>query len=189
MRLADTLRGAGRAAAAATAYERVVDLDPRWSPAWIALAELAAARGDADGERTILRRAVAADSVALLSRLACREAASTPPADPTPWLERALELDPTASEPWLVRGDLALAANRPQEAVTAFTRAAELDPTRAEAALGVGRALMAAGEADRARPHLLRAAVLGRGTPVEREAQAALESLTQAAAIETAESH
>lgn len=189
MRLADTLRGAGRPAAAASAYERVVELDPRWAPAWFALADLAAARGDADGERTILRRAVAADSVALLSRLARREATSAPPSDPTPWLERAQELDPTAPEPWLVRGDLALADNRPQEAETAFTRAAALDPTRAEAALGLGRALMAAGEAGRARPHLVRASVLGRGTPIEREAQEALESLSPRAAIENAESH
>jgi predicted Zn-dependent protease len=178
MRLAEILLNADDTAAARAAYDRVIELDPRWAPAWTALADLAAGRGDIVKERQVLRSAVErVDSVALLTRLARLEAAADPPGDSKSLLDRAVGLDPGSPLPWLTRGDLALTAGHPGDAVESYSRASELAPLRADAALGMGRALLALGNPVRARANLRRAAVLGRGTPIAVEADATLAAI------------
>jgi tetratricopeptide (TPR) repeat protein len=84
---------------------------------------------------------------------------------------------PGAAVVWLELARLEQAGGRLDEALAACQRAAEAEPANAETALCSGRVYLARGEPERARPHLQRAAVLGRGTAVEAEAKALLESI------------
>jgi Flp pilus assembly protein TadD len=78
---------------------------------------------------------------------------------------------------WLELARLDQASGRFDDALAACRRAAEAEPTNPETALCSGKVHLARGEPARARPHLQRAAVLGRGTAVEVEARRLLEAV------------
>ena len=74
---------------------------------------------------------------------------------------------------------LPISSGQLDDALEACRRAAAAEPADPETALCSGRVFIARGEPSRARPHLLRAQVLGRGTAAEVEAKALLESLAE----------
>jgi arylsulfatase A-like enzyme/Tfp pilus assembly protein PilF len=177
LRIAHALRELGRNAEAKAAYLEVLEIDRRSAAAWMWLAAL---EGDQDRERDVLREAVeaGADSVTILVRLAWLERERDRLAEAEELLGEACALAPDSAMLWIERGELALARKRDEDAMSFCTRAQELEPANPLTALCVARVYIAAGEAVRARPHLRRAAVLGRDTPVEDEANRLLDQLS-----------
>ncbi len=173
---ADALRRLGRSDEAQRAFRSALEIDPRHAPAWLGLAGLA---GSPQEKLAVLTEAVAAgaDSVVVLLEAARLESAAGRTDQARALLERAAALVPEAAVVWLELARLEQAAGRLDEALAACRRAAEAEPANPETALCSGRIYLARGEPARARSHLQRAAVLGRGTAVEAEAKALLESI------------
>jgi len=172
---ADTLARMGRAAEAAAGFRAALDVDPRSAPAWLGLAGV---QPTAERRRRVLGEATAAgvDSGVVLLESARLEAEAGRADVARDLLARAAALMPDAAVVWLERARLDLDAGALDGALASCARAAELEPGNPEAALCTGRVRLARGEPERARPHLRRAAVLGRGTTVEAEARRLLES-------------
>jgi len=118
-----------------------------------------------------------ADSVTILARLAWLEREGDRFEEAEELLTRACALAPGSAALWLERATVALARSRSDEAMSSCERAQELEPANPMTALCVARVHIAGGETARARPHLRRAAVLGRGTEAEAEATRLLETL------------
>jgi Tfp pilus assembly protein PilF len=97
------------------------------------------------------------------------------PSDRDALLARTVELAPDDAAAWLEWGLLALHAEQPEVAAERLQTALELDPKNPRTSLELGRLLLGQDDAA-ARGHLLRAAVLGRGTPVETEARQLLDA-------------
>lgn len=173
---ADALRRLGRDDEARRAFRRALEIDPRNAPAWLGLAGLA---GSAQEELAVLTEAIAGgtDSVVVLLEAARLEAAAGRAEAARGRLESAAALMPGAAVVWLELARLDQASGRFDDALAACRRAAEAEPANPETALCTGRVYLARGEPARARPHLLRAAVLGRGTAVEVEARQLLETV------------
>ena len=91
------------------------------------------------------------------------------PEEPTPWLEWGR---------WL-EGREAI-----EEAEARYREAARRAPADPRPALALGRLLLTAGEPVLARPHLQRAADLGRGTAIGAEAEKLLQSLGKEGGVE-----
>lgn len=68
--------------------------------------------------------------------------------DAAPAVERALDADPGAIDGWLLKGDIALASRRFEDAEAAFKKAAGLNHYRRGALVGLGRALLAQRKTD-----------------------------------------
>jgi predicted Zn-dependent protease len=66
---------------------------------------------------------------------------------------------------------------RLEDALDACRRAASIEPGNPHTALCTGRVYLAMDQPGRARPHLLRATVLGKDTAVEIEARTLIESI------------
>lgn len=175
---ADALRRLGRDDEARRALRGVLEVDRRNAPAWLGLAGLA---GGAEEELAVLSEAIAAgtDSIVVLLQAARLEAGLGHAAAASSLLDRAATLMPGAAVVWLERARLDQASGQLDDALEACRRAAEAEPADPETALCSGRVFIARGEPSRARPHLLRAQVLGRGTAAEVEAKALLESLAE----------
>jgi Flp pilus assembly protein TadD len=172
---ADALRRLGRDDEARRAFRSALAFDARSAPAWLGLAGLA---GSDEEELAVLREAIAAgtDSVVVLLEAARLEAAAGREEAARSLLERAAQLMPGAAVVWLERARLDQQSGRLDDALAACRQAAEAEPANPETALCSGRVYLARGEPARARPHLQRAAVLGRGTAVEAEARRLLET-------------
>ena len=175
---ADALRRLGREDEARRAFRSALGIDPRNAPAWLGLAGLA---GSAQEELAVLTEAIAAgtDSVVVLLEGARLEAGAGRADAARSLLERGATLVPGAAVVWLELARLDQALGRFDDALAACRRAAEAEPTNPETALCSGKAHLARGEPARARPHLQRAAVLGRGTAVEVEARRLLETVDE----------
>jgi tetratricopeptide (TPR) repeat protein len=119
----------GEVAAARVPLERALALEPRDPATHHALAQVAAALGEADA---------AATHAAGAARLGDR---STPIDDP----RRRTAVEPIGHAALNRRGLDLLAAGRPEEAVTWFRRAIAADPGRAPARYNLGRAEQARG--------------------------------------------
>jgi tetratricopeptide (TPR) repeat protein len=171
---ADTFARMGRTGEAAAGYRAALDVDPRSAPAWLGLAGV---QPTVEGRRQVLAEARAAgvDSGVVLLESARLEAEAGRAEAARELLDRAAALMPGAAVVWLERARLDLEAGALDGALAACARATELEPGSPEAALCTGRVRLARGEPERARPHLQRAAVLGRGTAVEAEARRLLE--------------
>jgi len=176
--LADTFRRIGRVEEARLAYRTTLGIDPRWAPAWLGLAELSEST---EGRRSILTEAEAAGagSLEVLLQLARLEADAGHTETAAELLDRAEVLEPTAAATHLERARLLEAGGQNDEALASCATAADLEPANPLTALCTGRVYLALGEPRRARPHLRRAAVLGKGTDVEQEASRLLESSAQ----------
>ena len=174
--LADGLRRLGRTDEARRACRKALALDPRSAPGWLGLAGLAATP---EQELAVLSEAITTgtDSVVVLLEAARLEAAAGHADAARGLLDRAAELMPSAAAVWLERARLDEAEGLLDDALADCQKATELEPANPETALCTGRVFLARGEPQRARPHLQRAAVLGRGTPTEAEAKALLASI------------
>lgn len=173
---ADALRRLGRTEASRRAYREALALDPRSAAAWLGLAGLA---DTPEQKRAVLSEAVAAgtESVVVLLEEARLELAAGNADSARALLDRAAALMPSAAAVWLERARVDEAAGLLDDALADCRTASELEPANPETALCTGRIYLARGEPMRARPHLQRAAVLGRDTPVEAEAEELLASL------------
>jgi len=174
--LADTLRRLNRSEEARLAYRSTLDIDPRWAPAWFGLASLGPTP---DGERKVLNQALEAgvDSLMVLLRLAELEIEAGNLQAAKGYLERAKTLAPGVAAVEIERANLLRAEGRLDDALATCRAAAELEPTNPYTALCTGRVYLAQDEPTRARPHLRRAAVLGKGTDVEVEATRLLNTI------------
>ncbi len=173
--LADTFRLMEKSDEARLAYRTTLDIDPRWAPAWLGLAELT---GSTDDRLSILNDAetAGAGSLTVLLQLARLEAEAGHTQRAKGLLDRAEVLDPSAAAVDLERARLLESAGRLDEALALCAAAADLEPANPLTALCTGRVYLALGEPARARPNLRRAAVLGKGTDIEQEAIGLLET-------------
>jgi len=175
--LADGLRRLGRSDEARRAFRDVLELDPRSAPAWLGLAGLAETP---EQQGAVLSEAATAGtgSVVVLLEAARLEAEAGRADEARRLLDRAAALMPAAAVVWLERAELEEAEGRLDDALAACRTASELEPANPATALCSGRVYLDRGEPQRARAHLRRAAVLGRGTPAEAEAEALLGSIS-----------
>ncbi|MEM7583652.1 MAG: tetratricopeptide repeat protein, partial [Acidobacteriota bacterium] len=140
--LGRTLLNAKRYEAAEAAFEAALEIDPRFSQAWLSLAELALHRGRPADERKVLERAAAreVDSVGVLVRLA-QILLAAKELGAERHLARACELLPELPLPWLLRGQAALIEGRREAARSHLERAIQAAPRSSIA--GQARALLA----------------------------------------------
>jgi len=164
----------GNRKAARTAWRKAVSLDPRYASAWARLAVLARQDGGTVAERSLLREACVAGtaSAALFIRLAALEES----AEADRLFAAAVELLPEEPNPWLEWGRSLEGRKEPEEAETRYREAARRAPTDPRPELALGRMLLTAGKPALARPHLQRAADLGRDTAIGAEAEELLHN-------------
>jgi len=168
----------GNRKAARAAWRKAVVLDPRYASAWTRLAVLARLDGGSEGELSVLREARAAGtaSVVLLMKLAALE--ENEEADHL--FAAAVELLPEEPGPWIEWGRSLEGRKAIAEAEARYREAARRAPADPRPALALGRLLLTAGEPVLARPHLQRAADLGRDTAIGAEAEELLQGLAKA---------
>ncbi|HEX9186121.1 MAG TPA: tetratricopeptide repeat protein, partial [Vicinamibacteria bacterium] len=175
---------------AVRAYERALDLDPTFAPAWAALgrsllydARRAATRGE---ERALQLRALAAAEKALelapdlveglRARGFLRQTVAWDWEGARADLERAVRLYPGDPGSWTAYGILLDNLGRPAEAIAAVERAVSLDPLGG-AWLKLGQVQEGAGRLDLARASLERARRILPESPIPRWGLAGLDLL------------
>jgi tetratricopeptide (TPR) repeat protein len=121
--LGNALASLGRIDDARAAFRAAIEINPRWAPAWLRLADLA----DDDERTAILRQAVDAgvDSVTVLLRLAEAELDEDPSAALAD-CRRIVELAPLAAEGALCLGKAYLAVGDPLKGTPHLRRATVL---------------------------------------------------------------
>jgi len=167
----------GNRKAARAAWRKAVAIDPRYASAWARLAVLARQDGGTEAERSVLREARVAGtaSAMLLMRLAALE--ETEEADHL--FAAATELLPEEPTLWLEWGRSLEGRAMIEEAEARYREAARRAPADPRPELALGRLLLTAGEPVLARPHLQRAADLGRGAVIGAEAEKLLQDLAK----------
>jgi Flp pilus assembly protein TadD len=174
--LANTLFRLGRLEQAEQAYRKTVAIDPRSAPAWLGLAALA---GEPKDELVVLTNArdAGVESLLVVLRAAQLERAAGHLEASGELLDRAETMAPNMAAVQLERARLLQQQGRLDEALDACRQAAEIEPANPHTALCTGRIYLAMDQPTRAKPHLLRAAVLGKGTSVEEEARKLIDSI------------
>ncbi len=164
----------GNRKAARAAWRKAVSLDPRYASAWARLAVLARQDGGTEAERSLLRESCVAGtaSAALFMRLAALEES----AEADRLFAAAVELLPEEPNPWLEWGRSLEGRQEFEEAETRYREASGRAPTDPRPEFALGRLLLTTGKPALARPHLQRAADLGRGTAVGAEAERLLHN-------------
>jgi arylsulfatase A-like enzyme/Flp pilus assembly protein TadD len=157
-------------------YRATLGINPRSAPAWLGLAALSSGPED---EREVLGRAMESGVESLLVVLRAaqldREAGHLEAAEGL--LNRADALVPGMAAVRLERARVLQDQGRLEDALDACRRAASIEPGNPHTALCTGRVYLAMDQPGRARPHLLRATVLGKDTAVEIEARTLIESI------------
>jgi predicted CXXCH cytochrome family protein len=117
------------------AFGTATEMDPQLVQAWLVLAQIREARGDAPGTEAALTAAVAASpqNIDLLLARAGFEARRQRTEDALAWYKRAVALDDTRADVWLGMGIAALYGQKPDLALDYAARAETLDPRNPEA--------------------------------------------------------
>lgn len=154
---------AGRLDEAEEQFERAIDLYPAWTHAgnpYLALAELYAARGNADARIAVLERYLryAEHGAEAARELGAHYAARDDLERARAYFERSIEVDPYDPDAWSELARLYAQSGRHDEAVYAWRAVIGLDPVdRATAQYELARSLHAAGRKTAARRALLEA--------------------------------
>jgi putative PEP-CTERM system TPR-repeat lipoprotein len=142
--LAGLLADGGRAPEAELTLDRLLAVKPDHAGALSALARLALARGDAAAAEAPLARAVQiSPTLSLRIALARVRLDLGKRADARRDIDAAAALDPSSPEVAAVRGMLAIAEQRPSDAVPLLGEAATAMPARVDIALALARAQLA----------------------------------------------
>ena len=116
------------------AFRTATEMDPQLVQAWLVLAQIREARGDAPGVEAALTAAVAASpaNIDLLLARAGFEARRQRTDDALAWYKRAVALDDKRADVWLGMGIAALYGQKPALALDYAKRAAALDQANPE---------------------------------------------------------
>jgi Flp pilus assembly protein TadD len=180
--LANTLFRLGRLEQAEQAYRKTVAIDPRSAPAWLGLAALA---GEPKDELVVLTNArdAGVESLLVVLRAAQLERAAGHLEASGELLDRAETMAPNMAAVQLERARLLQQQGRLDEALDACRQAAEIEPANPHTALCTGRTYLAMDQPTRAKPHLLRASVLGKARVSRRKLESSsIPSRSDAAA-------
>jgi predicted CXXCH cytochrome family protein len=122
---------------AEAAFRTAAEMDPQLAQAWLVLAQIREARGDATGTEAALTAAVVAspDNVELLLARAGFEARRQKTDDALAWYKRALARDENRADTWLGMSIAAIYGQRAELALDYARRAETLDPRNPEAAV------------------------------------------------------
>ncbi len=147
------------------AFATAVEMDPQLVQAWLVLAEIREARGNAAGSEAALTTAVAASprNIDLLVARAGFEARRQRTDDALGWYKRALALDDGRADVWLGMSMAAVYGQKPQLALDYAARAEALQPGSADAAVVSAMAHAMLGQIDEARTAAERARSLAPG--------------------------
>jgi predicted CXXCH cytochrome family protein len=160
---------------AETAFLTATEMDPQLTQAWLVLAQIREARGDAAGTEAALTAAVAAapDDIELMLARAGFEARRQRTDDAIAWYKRALARDEKRPDAWLGMGIAALYGQKPELALDYAARAEALDPRNPEAPVVQAMAHALLGQRAEARAAADRARAIAPGLQLPPE----LESL------------
>jgi predicted CXXCH cytochrome family protein len=122
---------------AEAAFRTAAEMDPQLSQAWLVLAQIREARGDAAGTEAALTAAVSAapENIELLLARAGFEARRQRTDDALAWYKRALARDENRADTWFGMSIAALYGQRPELALDYARRSETLDPRNPEAAV------------------------------------------------------
>jgi predicted CXXCH cytochrome family protein len=150
---------------AETAFRTAAEMDPQLSQAWLVLAEIREARGNAAGTEAALTEAIAASpaNIDLLLARAGFEARRQRTDDALAWYRRAVALDANRADAWLGMSIAAVYGQKPELALDYARRAATLDPQNPEAAVVQAMAHALLGQREEARNAADRARALAPG--------------------------
>ncbi len=138
---------------AEAAFRTATEMDPQLAQAWLVLAQIKEARGDAAGTETVFSAAIAASpqNIELLLARAGFEARRRRTEDALAWYRRALALDDSRPDVWLGMGIAALYGEKPDLALDYAAKAVTLDPQNTEALLVQAMAHFILGQSGEAR--------------------------------------
>ncbi|MBK0397705.1 methyltransferase domain-containing protein [Limibaculum sp. M0105] len=178
---AEMLRANGDVAAAADLFRQCAELVPTWAPAWAALGDMEAERGDVDAALSAWRRALAVDAEDRLGvelRLARSGLAPAPQLPPEGWV-RALFDDyaPTFDRALIERLGYAI----PAAVLALLDEVAPTRPLPRVLDLGCGTGLT--GEALRHRAGWLEGVDLAPGMLSQARAKGVFDTLTESEAV------
>lgn len=119
---------------AEAAFLTATEMDPQLSQAWLVVAQIREAKGDAAGTEAALTSALAAspENIELILARAGFEARRQRTDDAISWYKRALARDETRTDAWFGMSIAALYGQRPELALDYAKRAGALDPRNPE---------------------------------------------------------
>jgi len=122
---------------AEAAFRTAAEMDPQLTQAWLVLAQIREARGDAAGTEAALTAAVSAapENIELLLARAGFEARRQRTDDALAWYKRALARDENRADTWFGMSIAALYGQRHELALDYARRSETLDPGSPEAAV------------------------------------------------------
>jgi len=122
---------------AEAAFRTAAEMDPQLTQAWLVLAQIREARGDAAGTEAALTAAVSAapENIELLLARAGFEARRQRTDDALAWYKRALARDENRADTWFGMSIAALYGQRHELALDYARRSETLDPGNPEAAV------------------------------------------------------
>jgi tetratricopeptide (TPR) repeat protein len=158
-------------------FKRTLEIDPKFSAAYLGLADVHQAQGDRAGAGVFLQKAVAISPGSagvqtawgqyLFSQKRYLEAEKA--------YQNAIQLDPKAALPHALLGDLyLLALKKPEDAVNAYRACLVIDGTNSKANFMLATALLTLGKTDESETQLRKASEL---TPTDLAVRKALADL------------
>ena len=161
---------------AEAAFRTAAEMDPQLAQAWLVLAQIREARGDAAGTEAALTSAVAAspESIELLLARAGFEARRQRTDDAISWYKRALARDENRPDAWLGMSIAALYGQKPELALDYAARAEALDQRNPEAPVVQAMAHAILGQRAEAKAAAERARAIAPGIQLPPELEALL---------------
>jgi tetratricopeptide (TPR) repeat protein len=149
-------------------FQKAIELNPKYAPAYSGLGDVARAQGKYDEAMKYYQKAIELNpkDFMLFMKLGSISGSQKKPDEAARWYQRAIDLEPKFVPAYRSLGDVFYEQKRYDEAMRSYQKAMELDPKDPQALVRIGNVLLAQRRQDEAVKYYQRAIDLNpRGVP------------------------